>query len=306
MDLILRDAGLQKQEVIKKPRYSCSCGLYGLSTNDFELTLVDDLMISIGAFVTYGNTEMGGCIQERITDTNEKSVKYIGKTFRGQLENSIINPFSVLTFNGTPSKMLKNIVDLTVLDYDVEINGNEEEKSVVIPQGTNGLKAIDLVLSACNETMSIRIAGGKPTISHQKINIKSYDSSQVSLIADENQMLPTAIHAYNDNYSVSVYLQKDGTVSTNRYYSGFNAYEITQKISSENESQLQQLASDKLLALRATQNTSEVDVEIDDANIGDKIAVSIRKHGIKATQTISEKILNIENKNIKTMFNVGG
>ena len=101
MDLILRDNNFKKQKVIKNPSFVCNIGLYGASKNDFELTLTDDDILPNGGILTYGTSEFGGVIAETVIDTAEKTVKYIGKSFRGQMENSIVAPFSVLTLTGT-------------------------------------------------------------------------------------------------------------------------------------------------------------------------------------------------------------
>ena len=82
--------------------------------------------------------------------------------------------------------------------------------------------------------------------------------------------------------------------------------EIMQEINADSLEELTSLASDKLLALRNSQNTSEVDVKIEDADIGDRIAVTVKKYGINAYQTVSEKILNFDGKNEEIKINTGG
>lgn len=306
MDLIWRDSGLKKRDVISKPNFKCSTGFFGSSTNDFELTLPIAEKISIGDFVTYGSTEYGGCVLERITSTEDKTIKYIGKSFRGQLENSIINPFSVLTLSGTIDDIVEQIINLSVVDYVVDHSGISDTKSVIFPKATNALKAIDLVMSAFDAKFKLIISQEKVHMIINSANLYKHDASQTSLVVDENQMLSTALHAYNDKYSVSVYLQADGSVGTTRYYTGFSAKEISESISADSESDLQKLASDKLLALRTSVVSSEIQLDLSDEEIGDKIDVSVKKYGIKATQTVTEKTLEIQGNNKEFIFNTGG
>ena len=306
MDLMLRDRNFRKVQVIKKPSYACNSGLYGASKNDFQLVLSEEQPFPIGYMVTWGTSEFGGVILNRITDTTAKTITYIGKSFRGQLENSIIAPFAVLTLTGTDFDIINQIVDLSELNYEVLPTGRTEDKTVVLPIGTNALKAIDLVLSAFNEKMLIKVSNDGVKITLSPITEKSFDASQVDLVVDENMMLPTALHARSKEHYVSVYLQSDGTVGTERYYTGFDAVEISQEISANSYDELFALASDKLLALRNSQNTSEVNAKIENADIGDIINVSVKKYGVKATQTVSEKILKIEGKNEEITYNTGG
>ena len=151
--------------------------------------------------------------------------------------------------------------------------------------------------------MLIKVSNDGVEITLSPITEKSFDASQVDLVADENRMMPTALHARGNEYSASVYLQADGTVGTERYYTGFEAVEISQEITAGSLAELTALASDRLLALRKSQNASKIDVKIEDADIGDKINVTVQKYGIKATQTVSKKILKIEGKNEEITFN---
>lgn len=308
MALIVRDTNFKKKKIIKKPSFACNTGLYGASKNDFELTLNQDELLSIGDFIVYNTSEFGGAILERITDTKEKTVKYIGKTFRGQMENSIVNPFSVKTLSGTDYEVVNELFNLSQLSYKVLPTGRTAENTVVLPIGTNLLKAVDLALNAFNEKMLIKASndGVEVTLSPISIDEKKFDASQVDLIVDENQMLPTALHARSKDFSVSVYLQGDGTVSTERYYGGFKAVEISQEITADTLAELTALASDRLLALRKSKNASEVDIKIENSDIGDTINVTIQECGIKVTQTVSEKVLKIEGENEEITFNTGG
>ena len=306
MDLMLRDRNFRKVQVIKKPSYACNSGLYGASKNDFKLVLSEEQPFSIGYMVTWGTSEFGGVILDRIANTKEKTITYIGKSFRGHLENSIINSFSVLAIEGTDYQILDEIIQRSQLEYKVLPTNNTEVKKVLIPVGSNALKAADLALNSFGEKMLFKVSNDGVEISIVPVNQIDYDASQVDLVVDENMMLPTALHARSKEHYVSVYLQSDGTVGTDRYYTGFDAVEISQEISANSYDELFALASDKLLALRNSQNTSEVNAKIENADIGDIINVSVKKYGVKATQTVSEKILKIEGKNEEITYNTGG
>ncbi len=306
MDLMLRDRNFRKVQVIKKPSYACNSGLYGASKNDFQLVLSEEQPFPIGYMVTWGTSEFGGVILNRIANTKEKTITYIGKSFRGHLENSIINSFSVLPIEGTDYQILDEIIQRSQLEYKVLPTNNTEVKKVLIPAGSNALKAADLALNAFGEKMLFKVSNDGVEISIVPVNQTNYDASQVDLIVDENKLLPTGLHAKGNNHVIRVFLQADGTVGTTRYYTGFDAVEIVENISTDTSDELLSLAKDRLLALRNSHNTSEVNAKIENADIGDIINVSVKKYGVKAAQTVSEKILKIEGKNEEIIYNTGG
>ena len=306
MDLILRDSNFKKQKVVKNPSFVCNVGLYGASKNDFELTLTDDDILPNGGILTYGTSEFGGVIAETVIDTAEKTAKYIGKSFRGQMENSIIAPFSVLTLTGTDFEIVSKLIEMSQLDYTVNETNNTESKSISFPVGSNLLKAVDIVLNSFGEKMLLKASNDGVRITLQEVAQKSFDASQVDLIIDDNKLLPTALHARKGSIQTSVYVQADGSIGDTRYYTGFEAYEISEEITADSLSQMKSLAADRLTALRNTSNNSEVKVKIDDADIGDKINVSIKRIGKKSTQTVCEKILNFADNGEHITFNTGG
>lgn len=306
MDLILRDGNFQKQKVIKNPSFVCNTGLYGASKNDFELTLPEGDILPNGSILTYGTSEFGGGISETIIDTAEKTVKYIGKSFRGQMENSVVAPFSVLTLTGTDYEIVSKLIELSQLDYSVNATNNTESKSITFPIGSNLLKAVDIALNSFGEKMLLKASNDGVEITIKKIAEKSFDASQVDLVVDDNRMLPTALHAYKGSFQTSVYLQPDGSIGDTRFYTGFNAYEISEEITANNLSQLKSLAVDRLNALRNTSNDSEINIKSEDADIGDKVRISINRIGKKSIQTVCEKILNFDNSGERITFNTGG
>ena len=325
MDLMLRDTSFYKSKVIKRPNYACNTGLYGASKNDFELTLTESELLPIGYFVTYGTTEFGGCIQERIVDTKEKTVKYIGKTFRGQMENSIVNPTSALTISGTDYGILKMLFSRSQLNYKINQTNRPATKSITFPIGTNLLKAADIVMGVFSEKMVFKVSNAGVEITIMPAIAEKYDASQVDLIADENKMLPTGLHIagyknyiWNEGYEyeekielpifVSVYVQKDGRIGTSRYYKGFDAVEIWQEEKSavDYEYELTNIAVDKLKALRDAHNNSEIGARIEKADIGDILNVTVQEFGVKARQIVSEKMLKFDGKNEEITYSSGG
>lgn len=303
MDLILRDKNFVKKKIIKKPLFSCSCGFYGISANDFSLKLSDSELLNVGEIVTYGFSEYGGYISRREVDTANQAVTYTGKTFRGQLENFIVTPESETEYNGTVFEIVSQIIESAGIGYGVSFDGSEDEKTVTIPLGSNALKAIDLVLSAFGKKMKIKVASGV-TVFFENAGEKTFDETQVPLVFSDDKSLPTALHAYSNGASASAYLQQDGSIGSTPYYTGFEAVEIWQEISTNDSTYLSELAADKLAALRTVQNGSELTVE--GVDIGDKIIVSAKRYCLKETQTANEITMDFDGTHAVIKTHTGG
>jgi hypothetical protein len=313
MDLMRRDANFQKISVIRRPLFQSNSGFYGSSKNDFQLTLSSSQEeLRVCDLITYDTSEFGGVISQRIHRTGDKTITYTGRTFRGQMECSIVNPLAVLTLTGTDFDIISELFNLSQLDYKIAPTGRTEQKTVTVPLGSNLLKAADLVMAAFGEKMKFKVSNAGVEISLEKVKEHSFDSAQTELTVDENFSLPTALHVMGKvnrvETPVSVYVDYDGNIASGRVVTGAAAVEIWQVLNDNCETveQLTQLASDRLLALRKSQNASEVNIKIEDADIGDIVTASIKEYGIKAVQTVSEKILKIENKTEIITFNTGG
>ena len=277
--MILRNSSFIKKKTIKNPEYKAETGLYGSAKNDFDLIIPYDADIVKGDILTSIGTEWGGRIFDVEIDGSTMTLR--GKTFRGQMELVSPNPFSVLTLTGTDYEIIKGLIDKTPLLYDVKETGNTVKKTITIPANSNLLKAVDLVLNVFNETMKIAVYS-KVEISLNYASVHRYDYSQNELRLIENGMLPTALHVTGKvngtDTNVSMFLQGDGTVGTSRFFNNFDAYEISENLSDDctSKAELQNLVSARLLALRSSPLASEVDIKIDNAEIGDTVNVSVK------------------------------
>lgn len=306
MDLILRDEKFKKVKVIKKPSFACNVGLYGASKNDFELTLSNNELFSINGILTYGTSEFGGVIRERIIDEKEGTVKYVGKSFRGQMENTLVNPFDVLSLTGTDHEIITQLIELSQLDYSISETSNTESQTVTIPIASSLLKAVDIALTIFNEKMILSVSNDGVKIQLKKIETKNNNKILTELIIDDNRQIPTGYHARNGSTQASVFLQANGSIGDTRFYTGFSAYEIGEELTANNTTQLKALATDKLKALINTKNNFDIMVNVEDADIGDKLKTVFKKYNISSVQTICEKILSFDGTNEIITYNTGG
>lgn len=309
MDLILRKSTFEKKKPIKNPEFKAETGLYGSSNNDFELTVLYDADIVKGDIITSYGSEWGGRIYE--VEINNSTMTIKGKTFRGQMEMVSPNPTDTLSITGTDVEIIQTLINRTSLFYTVKDTGNTTKKTVVIPQSSNLLKAVDLVLTAFGEVMKIEVYSNVE-IAIEKKSTHRYDYSQTELKLIESDLKPTALHSIGKvngtETAVSVYLQADGTVGSSRYFKNFDAYEICESSNDDCPTlmELKSIVSDRLLALRTSVLSSEVDVKIDGANIGDDVNVTIMKYNRKSNQKIIAKSIEIINGRIKQKLITGG
>lgn len=311
MDLVLRNINFEKKKPLIGATFNGESGLYGSSVNDFEVEITYDENVNQNDIITYGNTEWGGKIQA--IEIENSKMRLTGKTFRGQMEMQVVNPFAVLVLSGTDYEIVSELINKTSFStsYVLNATGRTSKKTVVIPQKSSLLKAIDIVLAVFNETMSLYVAN-KVFINLKEKITHRYDYSQNTLLFDEGGELLTGLHIIGKvngaETNVSVFYQPDGSVSTSRWYGGFYAYEITENISDNCASlaDLRELASDRLLALRSSKLKSEIEIKIDTAEIGDAVNVSILKINRKVMQKVIGKRAEIKKGLLKTKIITGG
>ena len=138
MDLIIADSNFNELGYLKKYELDLEIGKYGVSSNDFQLTINTDDMVdgfSYDSLFYIENTEYGGYVENIKVDTQNKTISYLGKTFRGMLEKEYIQPPSgqaYLNLKGEANKCINELTnrkfnDLFVVD-DVGLSGSSESQ----------------------------------------------------------------------------------------------------------------------------------------------------------------------------------
>ena len=162
MDLIITDSNFNELGYLKKYELDLEIGKYGISSNDFQLTInIDDMVdgFSYDSLFYIENTEYGGFVENIKVDTKNKTISYLGKTFRGMLEKEYIQPPSgqaYFNLKGEANKCINELTnrkfnDLFVID-DVglsEININYSIRDL------NLLQALENALGTQNAKIGI-------------------------------------------------------------------------------------------------------------------------------------------------------
>lgn len=295
--------------------FSCSTGLNDFSSNDFELRMpyvVGNKLFEENQCVSWGNTEFGGLIKNREIDTDKGQVTYRGFTWRGFWANNFTGS-SDINITGTIDIHFEKFIDWEALkfirsyvdiDYD---NIPTESKSNVYEPAISLLKSFDVVSAVFDATFNIVISNGKLKFTFNPIVNHRFDASQTKIILEENWQRANIVYAVNTDYGrgASAYLQADGTVGAEKYYTGFNTVEKVIESSKTSESALFEQAKAELEKIREFTAT-EIFVELEKAEVGDMVTASIAEIGVKVQKKVVEKTLKINNGNEEITYTLEG
>lgn len=323
MDLIITDSNFNELGYLKKYELDLEIGKYGVSSNDFQLTINTDDMVdgfSYDSLFYIENTEYGGYVENIKVDTQNKTISYLGKTFRGMLEKEYIQPPSgqaYLNLKGEANKCINELTnrkfnDLFVVD-DVglsEININYSIRDL------NLLQALENALGTQNAKIGIIHHSDGLVHLHALKNNDLSDSIQYDNNYKVGMVVQTKKKPYNhilalgkgeltDRLRVNLYLQKNGTWSDTEYYKGLDRKSY--KYDDTNTEVLEELKSNaikKVIEENGT-DTLEISFESDNADLFDIVSTKEQITGAYFKSQITQKILKITNNSIAISYKVG-
>lgn len=299
-------------------------GKYGVSKNDFELTLSledRDPLFTVGSLFYKENTEVGGVIQRLKVNTSDNTMALIGPTFRGLLEKEYVQPptgSAYLNLNAEANTCINTLIGdrfdgLFVVDNigASNINVRYDVRDI------NLLQALEKSLGASNARLCIehRI-DGKVHLFAEKINDLSdtlqYDNDyQISMIVKTeskpyNHILCLGKGELLDRLRVNLYLQTDGSWSdSNEVYKGLNrkTYKY-EDVNVEDRAELIKNATEKVAEVNES-NTLEISFDADNAELFDVVGAKENVTGISFKEPITQKIIKISDGDISISYKVG-
>ena len=323
MDLIIADSNFNELGYLKKYELDLEIGKYGVSSNDFQLTINTDDMIdgfSYDSLFYIENTEYGGYVENIKVDTQNKTISYLGKTFRGMLEKEYIQPPSgqaYLNLKGEANKCINELTnrkfnDLFVVD-DVGLSGININYSI---RDLNLLQALENALGTQDAKIGIiHHSDGLVHLHALKINDLSdsiqYDNNyKVGMVVQTkkkpyNHILALGKGELTDRLRVNLYLQKNGTWSDTEYYKGLDkkSYKYDDS-NTEDAEELKNNAINKVIEENGTDNL-DISFESDNADLFDIVSTKEQITGISFKSQITQKILKINNNSIAISYKVG-
>lgn len=299
-------------------------GEYGVSKNDFELTLSledRDPLFTVGSLFYKENTEIGGVIQRLKINTSDNTITLIGPTFRGLLEKEYVQPpagSAYLTLNGEANTCINVLIDgrfsnLFVVD-NIGANNINVKYDV---RDINLLQALEKALGASNARLCIRHrVDGKIHLYAEKINDLS-DTLQYDNDYQIDMTVKTESKPYNhilclgkgellDRLRINLYLQSDGSwTESNQVYTGLDRKTYKHEdVNVESRDELTKNAIEKVAEANES-DTLEISFDADNAELFDIVGAKENITGISFKEPITQKIIKISDGDISISYKVG-
>lgn len=324
LECIYTDASYNELGYLTHTDADIEIGEYGVSKNDFELTLSledRDPLFTVGSLFYKENTEIGGVIQRLKVNTSDNTTTMIGPTFRGLLEKEFIQPpagSAYLTLNGEANACINTLIGdrfdgLFVVDNIGASNINVKYDV----RDINLLQALENALGASNARLCIKHKiDGKVHLYAEKINDLS-DTLQYDNDYQIDMIVKTKSRPYNhilclgkgellNRLRVNLYLQADGSWSeSNQVYTGLERKTYKHEdVNVEDRAELIKNAIEKVAEANES-DTLEISFDADDAELFDIVGAKENVTGISFKEPITQKIIKIIDDGIEISYKVG-
>lgn len=324
LEYIYTDANYNELGYLTHTDADIEIGKYGVSKNDFELTLSledRDPLFTVGSLFYKEDTEIGGAIQRLKVNTSDNTIALIGPTFRGLLEKEFVQPpagSAYLTLNGEANACINVLIGdrfdgLFVVDNigASNINVRYDVRDI------NLLQALDKSLGASNARLCIRHrVDGKIHLYAEKINDLS-DTLQYDNDYQIDMTVKTESKPYNhvlclgkgellNRLRVNLYLQDDGSWSeSNQVYTGLERKTYKHEdVNVESRDELTKNAIEKVAEANES-DTLEISFDADNAELFDIVGAKENITGISFKEPITQKIIKISDGDISISYKVG-
>ncbi len=286
----------------------------------FEMTIVSDDYnndLAYGNWVYIPNTEYGGIIGEKTSETAEGDIKIAGFTWRNVLEKKIIEPPKGEVHkivSGELNSILKSLTSDAELTQLFTVSGESTGVSVnnyQFDRYTTLLAGIVKMLKSVNYKLQIRAIqqdGGLPTyielsaqpVVDQSSTIELSQDCQLNFTFREkrngiNHLICLGKGEGTDRVVIDLYVQKDGTIGTTQYYTGVNERTETYDFSNAEADELKEKGIEKLQELMDMQefnmNVGALGIDVD---IGDIVGGRDYVTGMYMSKPVENKIYTEE------------
>lgn len=298
----------------------------------FEMTIVSDDYnndLAYGNWVYIPNTEYGGIIGEKTSETAEGDIKIAGFTWRNVLEKKIIEPPKGEVHkivSGELNSILKSLTSDAELTQLFTVSGESTGVSVnnyQFDRYTTLLAGIVKMLKSVNYKLQIRAIqqdGGLPTyielsaqpVVDQSSTIELSQDCQLNFTFREkrngiNHLICLGKGEGTDRVVIDLYVQKDGTIGTTQYYTGVNERTETYDFSNAEADELKEKGIEKLQELMDMQefnmNVGALGIDVD---IGDIVGGRDYVTGMYMSKPVENKIYTEEDGVISKDYELEG
>lgn len=300
-------------------------------TNDFafemKLAAWDKEKMNYGFIIALPNTEYGGMVGDIQSSTGSAKVTLTGDTWRGMLEKKIIEPPANQEYkkvSGELNSILKSLMsgqfgDLFLVsqkDTGVSVENYQFRRYCTLLDG------IEDMLSSVKYRLDIQYKQGgmgvPGWVEVQAVPIEDFSEqkeynqdNRINFIARDyrrgiNHLICAGTGEGADRTVLHLYVQKDGTIGNNRFYTGLD--ERVALYSYTSQSDVEQLRKDGIKRLQELMNYKEFGMKVSDVDlsIGDIVSGRDFVTGILVQKPVVQKILKIQKGKIKVEYILKG
>lgn len=290
-------------------------------TNDFEIQLSTDTWkkeaYNWGYRIFVPNTEYGGLLEERKTSTSQKTITWLGYTWRGLLSQKIIQPpdnETHLVVSGDANRIIEDIIGNrfgSLFVAETEASGIEL-RNYQFDRYCTVLEGLEKMLASKLARLKICYKQGTPGLLDSVVSLSAVPitdwSEHLEYSQDGRLTFTTADYRRGVNHLICagegegterkilhLYVQKDGSIIQDKpYYAGLAEREALYSYTSADD--LEQLKKDGIKHLESLMNYREMEAHIDnvDVDIGDIVGGRDRITGMSIQQPVVGKILTVK------------
>lgn len=301
-------------------------------TNDFELEFSADAWkeeaYNWGYRIFIPNTEYGGLLEERKTSTGQGTVTWLGYTWRGLLNQKIIQPpdnQTHLVVSGDANKIIKGIIGSrfdSLFVVETEASGIEF-KNYQFDRYCTVLDGLEKMLASKQARLKISYKQGTPGLLDSAVLLSAVPVTDWSEYLEYSQdgRLTCTTEDYRrginhlicagegegtERQILHLYVQKDGSIGETQYYIGLEEREALYSYTSMED--LEQLKKDGIKQLENLRNYRGMEAHINnvDVDIGDIVGGRDRVTGMSIQQPVVGKILTIKDDEIDVEYKLKG
>lgn len=303
-------------EVGKENDFECQT-----STAEWRNDIVD------GSLLYVTGTEFGGIVHEIESRTASNEIIIRGDTWRGILAKKVIKPSSD-TSHKTVSGELNEILRGLIQEHELSSLFSVPEKSTVLIENFQFdryctlLSGVEKMLLSVNYRLDIKYIKSNteayvsleavPIVDYSKRKEYSQDGGMDFTVCDYRRGVNHLIclgKGENENRIVKhLYVQKDGSIGTIRFYKGLDEREEVYDYSSAEEEELIEKGTERL---KERMNSKKLEVKLretidTEAQIGDIIGGRDYITGIQVKKPITGKIFTVKNGMVKVEYKIEG
>lgn len=325
--LILADQNLKDIAPVMNAGIDIAIG----EENDYEIKIPRDEWrpeYTFGNVFYIKDTEYGGIIGEMDTSTAEDTISLLGRTWRGMLDKKIICPPHGQDYKKVSGELNSVLNSLITEQFDDCFVVSQDDTGVSLTnyqfdRYCTLLAGITKMLQSVGYRLRIRYVQqerGQPGyVELSSVPIIDY-SEQIELSQDSqlnftfkncrngvNHLICLGKGELQDRQVIDLYVQEDGSIGTEPYYTGIEEIAATYEDTSSETDELEEKGREKLLELmNSTSFSMDVESLNMDVEIGDIIGGRDYLTGLYAKKPIVKKIYRVEDGKTSLEYGIKG